>query len=620
MLTPMQAARPRKRFKNSWFPAFLFFLSQVKIPSKEMLEPGPIDPYDAQLRFLYELDDGLAAGQHAFVCLKARQLGISTILLALDVFWLYMHKGLQGGVVADNGKNLETFRETITQLLDNMPKGFRIPVKRHNSAGLVLQNDSRLQYMAAGAGKNSNLGRSRGLAFLHASEVSSYGDPIGFDSLVNSLATENPNRLFVYESTALGYNLFYDLWRLGVSDPKMRAFFIGWWAKELYRIPESDPEFAVWWGAQPFLDEVETIMAKVILEDYGHEMRPEQWAWWRKKLSTTTATSLLQEFPWCAKVAFQVTGHSFFSQTRVSEDMSFLQTGAVTFDGYRYTLGDSFLTMRCDPVYSGLESDLRVWEGPVRNAKYVMGVDVAYGRSDTADRHCIQVFRCYADKMVQVAEWATNQPETRQVAWVLAHLAGSYRDCMINLEVSGPGLTVMQEVKHLREQIATHHLRDLEPAGKKINAAGALDLARWFLYHRPDTPGQGYMYNWKTNFDNKIEMFNGMRDEYNSSRLVIRGSHLLEEMTTLVQNGTSIGASGRNKDDRPFAAGLACYAWRTWVRFPMMAENRTFEIEMRKQQEIDASGGNVVQGIIPFFFQRRQAERAEADFQRLLNS
>src|SRR5262249_2794665 len=117
------------------------------------------------------------------------------------------------------------------------------------------------------------------------------------------------------------------------------------------------------------------------------------------------------------------------------------------------------------------------------------------GRSAVNDRHSIQVYRCFADRLVQAAEWTTSIPDTRGAAWVLAHLAGSYRDCMINLEVSGPGLQVRNEFRLLPRQIATAHLRNLEPT---FEARQALDQARWFLYHRADTPGQGYMYNWKS--------------------------------------------------------------------------------------------------------------------------
>lgn len=604
-------------WQQQWVPVFLEFVKRVKIPSKELKEPGAIVPYEAQYRFLRELDTGLTDGQNFFLILKARQLGISTVMLILDLFWLYMHPGLQGALVADTDENRQAFRETLTQVLENLPAGFRIKVKRHNRNALVLENGSRLQYMCAGKGKNPDLGRSRGLNFLHATELATWGDQDGIHSLIDALATENPNRLYILESTAKGYNVFWDLHRRAKADPTQRAVFIGWWAKELYRIRQGTAEFDKWWSSNPVLDEQEQAMEALILADYGWQMTTEQWAWWRKQSFDRSETNLLQEYPWHEKVAFQVTGSPFFSLKRLNQDVDFVSNNAVTFKGYGYDLPDRFDLMRCNEVFSAKESELKIWELPVTNARYAVGVDVAYGRSAVNDRHCIEVYRCFADKLVQVAEWATSIPETRHVAWVLAHLCGSYRDCMINLEVSGPGLQVMSEMKFLRQQIATAHLRNLEPI---FQARDALDMARWFLYHRPDTPGQGYMYNWKTNHDNKQEMFNGLRDSYNTEQVVVRSIPLLEEMVTLVQNGVTIAASARNKDDRPFATGLAHYAWQHWIRFPMLQDHRTFAIEMAKQAEMLKNGGNVVQGLIPQWFATQAAKRKEDEFQRLLNS
>ncbi len=510
-------------------------------------------------------------------------------------------------------------------MLDSLPAGFRIKIKKHNRGSLVLVNNSRLQYLSAGKGKNPDLGRSRGLNFVHASESSSWGDQDGINSLIDSLATKNPNRLYIFESTAKGYNVFHDIHRDAKNAHAQRAMFIGWWAKEIYAITRTitipggeiipNPEFERWWGAQPELSEKEQAMAMLIEEDYGIVLSEEQWAWWRERSFSRSEQNLLQEMPWHEKVAFQVTGSSFFNQTRLTDDLQFLRNNAIAFDGYRYILGDTFLTMRCEQVYDSLSAQLKVWERPVKNARYVIGMDVAYGRSDSNDRHVVSVWRCYGDKLVQVAEWATSEPATNHSAWVLAHLAGSYRDCMINLEVSGPGMQVMDEMRFLRQQISTAHLRDLEPT---LQAKDALDQARWFLYHRADSPGQRYVYSWRTNLDNKQSMFNGFRDAYSSEQLIVRSKGLLEEMQTLVQNGTSIGGSGRNKDDRPFAAGLACYAWTQWVRFPMLQEGRTFAVESHKQAMMLEGGTDMLSTILPTFFAKRERERQDAEFNRFL--
>jgi len=472
----------------------MHFISKIRITSKEATEPVPIVPYDAQTRFLEAMASGLQEDIHHFVCLKARQLGISTILLALDIFWLQMFPGLQGALIADTGDNKETFRETITEMLDSLPAGYKVKVRRHNRNALILANGSRLQYMSAGKAGNTGLGRSRALNFVHATECSSWKDQVGLDSLRAALALENPNRLYIFESTALGFNLFYDIYEEAKDSGIQKAFFIGWWAKEIYRIREGTSEFDRWWNISPELTDEEATLTQEVMEEYGHQITPEQWAWFRRESFNKSQSSLHSEFPTTERLAWQSTGFPFFSMNRVNQDQVFIRNQRVTFNGYRYELGEKFLAMKCSPTTTLDDIELRVWEDPKPDGVYVMGVDPAYGRDEWKDRSVISVWRCYADKIVQVAEYATPWPETRHVAWVMAHLAGCYRNVIINLEITGPGGSVMQELNYLRQQMQYGKLKEI---AADLNPEWALDQARWFLYHRVDSMGPGYMYNWK---------------------------------------------------------------------------------------------------------------------------
>lgn len=600
-----------------WLPAFLRFIELIRITSKEHPEPVPIIPYEGQRRFLRELTEGLESGVHHFTCLKSRQLGISTILLALDIFWLFIHPGLQGALIFDTADNREAARQTLTEMLKSLPREYNVPVIRHNRAGLMLGNGSRLQYMSAGKNKNSGLGRSRALNFVHASECSSWGDQKGLDSLLHALAEKNPNRLYIFESTALGYNLFFDMWEKSKKSRTQRAIFIGWWSKDTHRIERDDPEFAVWWGQRPTLTQEEVETAGLVEKLYGWTITVEQWAWYRMKAEDAETHSLLEEQPSTEREAFQATGNSFFSLTRVNADMDLIARASVGYTGYRYILGNTFLSMRVEETRIPDDIDLKVWEDPVKDAKYVLGVDPAYGSDPDRDRSTISVWRCYADKVVQVAEYNTPFPETRHVAWVMAHLAGCYRDCVINLEITGPGGEVQMELKHLREQIAYGQLRDIAPS---LNPGFMLDNARWYLYHRPDSMGPGYMMNWKQSVENKQRLLYRMRETYDTEQMIIRSMTLLQEMVTFVQDGDKLHASGRNKDDRVLAGSLANMAWVDWVRTGMMAENRTFAIEQAKEQERSLKGGRVIDWIIPAHFQNAAKARSEEELRKIMEA
>lgn len=601
-----------------WLPAFMRFIEMVRITSKEAEHPVPIIPYEGQKRFLKELVDGLENGVHHFTTLKSRQLGISTILLALDVFYLFVHPGLQGALIADTAENREAFRQTITEMLDSLPPRFKVKVIRHNRGALVLANGSRLQYMNAGKQKNSGLGRSRALNYVHATECSSWGDQKGLDSLRHALAEQNPNRLYVFESTALGYNLFFDMWEEAKKDPAQRAIFIGWWGKSVNQHVEGTPEYERWWGESPVLSEYEADTAEKVERLYGWKITSEQWAWYRNKFELAgDEASFLEEQPSTEDEAFQATGNSFFSLRRVNQDMELLTQHGVAYTGYKYALGKNFLKMAVEETRIPDEVDLKVWEEPVKGAKYVIGVDPAYGADEDRDRSTIEVWRCYSDRLVQVAEFNTPMPTTRQCAWAMAHLAGCFRDCIINLEITGPGGEVMHEIDNIRQQISFGQLRDIAPS---LNTGFALDMARWYLYHRPDSMGPGYMYNWKQSFENKQRLLNRMRDCFDTEQLTIRSMMLLDEMTKFVQDGGKLHASGRNKDDRVMATSLANFAWTEWVRPGMMVEGRTFEVEQAKEQEKSLRGGRVVDWLIPLHFENAAKRRSEEELQRLLES
>lgn len=617
MAKPRTPRRTKKTAPPNWLPVFLHFFSLLRIDSKEMLGDEPVKLYEAQLRFLEQVSSGLQDDCHFFINLKARQLGISTVMLALDIFWLYMNPGLQGALVTDSAENVQQFRQLIVRMLESLPKGFKIPIRQHNRSRLVLANGSTLQYMSAGKGKNSGLGRSRALNFAHCSEISGWGDQKGIDSLKAALAEHHPARLYVFESTALGFNVFYDLYNEAKDDGiSKRAFFIGWWAKETYVLERGSAEFDRYWTAYPQLTEAETETATQVLADYGHVITEEQWAWYRKKGYDQSEESLKEEYPSTAEEAWVATGSAFFSGARITQDINFIYNMRVSFTGHTYKLGDQYLHTKLLDVTEVSKADLRVWEEPKRGGKYVFGVDPAYGSSDEADRTCISVWRCYADKLVQVAEYATTVPNTNQCAWVMAHLAGSYRDCMVNLEVNGPGSEVMNALKELRQKIRADQVRD-DDHGLK---ADTLDQLRWFMWKRPDSmTGIASVYNWTTRTTSKSIGMNKLRDAYNMEQLVVRSIPLLEEMQTLRQDGDSIAASGRKKDDRVMAAMMACYAWSEWVKTPMMMENRTFDREMASQAAlVTEANPDVSAHIVTNFLKKRADEREERAFQQLL--
>jgi len=148
---------------GAWLDAFLDYISNLTIISKELETVGDGGPvplldimYGAQKEFLREVATGLDAGIHSFVNLKARQMGITTICLGIDCFWLTVHRNLQGALITDTEANKEAFRLQLHHYLTSVPPNLRVGIQQHNRNQLVLANGSMLAYLVAGTRKGTS--------------------------------------------------------------------------------------------------------------------------------------------------------------------------------------------------------------------------------------------------------------------------------------------------------------------------------------------------------------------------------------------------------------------------------------------------------------------------------
>jgi hypothetical protein len=306
--------------------------------------------------------------------------------------------------------------------------------------------------------------------------------------------------------------------------------------------------------------------------------------------------------------AFVQSGYSFFQVRTLSKllDKIYDPATGVTYIPYRFHLGNTFHESRMDLIpesdieLQGTEIiDLRVWEQPVDGATYVIGCDPAFGRNDWGDRHAVSVWRCFADKMVQVAEYADNRVETYQCAWVLAYLAGVYKDCILNIELTGPGRAVFRELDDKRNEYRAEPNRKLVMDREWDNFLGS---ARYYLYHRPDSIGAGYAYHTEMTWSIKSRVLNQLRDALMTNCLEIRSAPLVDEMMSVVQDGSEIAAPGTLKDDRVFAAVLACMAWKDWVQASMIQKGQTYEIVIQSEEAEPTKAHTLVRHIVHNFW------------------
>lgn len=563
----------------SWQEQFFKFAESLKIDSKEQ-GVVPLTLNGCQRYFIEQVAQGLEEDIRHFVILKGRQQGISTVCLALDLFWSFKWGGTQAGVITDTDSNKEMFRETLNRYYDSLPRQMKSPMKLHNRNLLSFRNRSVLQYLVAGIRTGGNLGRAKALNFLHATECSSWADEEGLASLQSSLAEKSPNRLYVFESTARGFDLFYDMCQTAKRAISQKFIFIGWWRKEDYCFKPGDKEYEVYWKAAPKLNAREAEAVARVKQYYDFDISPGQIAWYRWHLNEKKNGDemyMKQENPWDEDEAFVVAGSEFFTSERLTS--AYLKCKKDRYDSYRYVTGSEFQFTQIHRT-NAQNADLKVWEEPRPEGVYVMGADPAYGSSEWADRFAAVVFRCYADKLVQVAEYCSADISTYQFAWILAHLGGAYRNMHLNLEITGPGGAVSTEIMNLQRAASQM------PAGQGT-LLDVIGCMRYYLWMRPDMQGSGGVgrsVHWKMTQENKMYLLNAYKDSFEVGRMQVRSAELVSEMRNIVNDKGILGAAGRAKDDRVIAAALGHWMWVQTIKSNLMGQKLTYANVQRRAQ------------------------------------
>ena len=309
-------------------------LSSVEIDTKERGRCH-VEPWPSQRMVIDTVASGLADGVHEYVILKSRQVAVTTVASVIELFWALANPGTQGAIIADRTDNLERLRRIFAALLETLPDDWRSPehkLVQNNRTGMAFANRSVIDLLAAG--NNPDLGASRALNMMHATECSLWRSLAGVESLKASLARQNPHRLYIWESVANGFgNWFYNHCMQAKVDRHMRFIFLGFWSNPTYTLPKDDPDYKTYWDGS--LTDEEIKRARYVKQEYGITIRPDQIAWWRRESEYKPEEYMLRHFPWHERVCFIASGSGFFPAQRTLEIGEALATGA-PYKGYRY--------------------------------------------------------------------------------------------------------------------------------------------------------------------------------------------------------------------------------------------------------------------------------------------
>ncbi len=551
---------------------FLAFCERLSIPAKEGDKETssalvPLIPMRTQLYVLDEILEGLSRGIHFFVILKCRQSGITTLGLAFDLYWCFRHDGVIFNFIADNSKRTNYNRSLLRDFVRSLAKHpeWRQQIDDDNRDMISFGNRSKIIWNNANSRDEGGLGRGTGVVGCHGTEVGLWKDEEGVGSLLSSLAQTNPNRFYLFEGTAQGPNIFRDMCREAErgDNTSKKFIFVGWWLQSDYdlnlKVPEDLERYNVYWRTFPRPNKEEALWVDAVKRRYGWSITETQIGWWRwhlKELKFGNLELMYQEYPPLPEYAWRYGGRTFVNGAKLLERRLEVKERQFCPRCFQCQFGDSFEETDIQEVSKREQwYDLITWDEPRegQGVRYVIGVDPAYGANEEGDHACVQVFRCYSDKAVQVAEFVRRELPTYKLAWAVMHLAGTYNsETILNVELQGGGFAVMEELQRLQASVAH---------GYNPVLSRHFDNMRHYVYSRPDAVRRNYAsFHWRTSQDNKVRMLSQFRDFFEQGIMEIKSMELLEEIELMQRLKDGTIDTGK-EDHRLMATGFATMAY-----------------------------------------------------------
>lgn len=361
-----------------------------------------------------------------FICLKARQMGVSTLIEAF-IFALVFHRANRNALVAAHSlESARTIFSIARRFLRFLPDG-RFGRKLKAATGLIEFPSAHNSRMRVGTANDRTLGRGGVIHYVHASEAAFWRRPDEPIAAINQSVPLHWDTMVFWESTANGMNnLFHRTWieaERGESD--MTPIFLPWTEFPEYSLPTTSV------ARTPLTTEEAEYSKRVGLNE-------GQAAWARYVRINQCHGSwnkFHQEYPAEAGLAFMFTGMPWFDPVAISAMISASaemahSTGLLT----RSPHEADGLTFREEPA-----GPLTVWKRPEPGRSYSLGMDVGEGVG--GDYTVVQVI-C-DDTGDTVARYRSNRVRPETAAIDACRIGAWYNYGLLGVERNGPGLAVL---------------------------------------------------------------------------------------------------------------------------------------------------------------------------------
>lgn len=444
----------------------------------------------------------LMARRHGWdIVLKARQVGLTTLELARDLWFALCRNSVSVCVVVQPHKENLPRRKVVAQLRDMIDHLGHSVGAEWSGAAVRFANQSTVTVLDAGGSEEAAAKMGRGSTYhrAHVTELAHFpfAAPL-LEALLAAVPTPERGGEFTVESTPRGVGgAFYDMWTNAQAGTNgLRPHFFAWFWMPNYALPVPDAD-EVATPTDP--DEIDVCSAAALA---GCVLTKGQLAWWRQRVGLVGYRTVLQEFPHDPRRCFLLAGDSYFDKAALDR-LDIIAAAATPMtpadlrklaqqqaEAHRpvapYT---ARLAAFMSTVNRGNDTVLRVFESPQPGCEYLVSVDAAGGGSSGDFLVGVVLNRT---KHTHAATLRARVPVPDFTRWVHA-LALSFGAALIVVERNGHGNTVLHVLEHELEY--PHLWRDAKGAlgwyTGPHNRMPAIDtLADALLHdalHTPDT-------------------------------------------------------------------------------------------------------------------------------------
>lgn len=184
--------------------------------------------------------------QVRLIILKGRQMGISTLIAALNFYQGWRALGQRGLVMAHRKDAAKNLMHILQHFYGDLPSQIQPkPILQSAEAMALVKQDSSWQVLTAGA---SDVGRSESAQFLHASELAFWPQANTHLTALFATVAEGHGSHIILESTAAGnMGTFYDMCMAAkAGQSPFKLLFLPWYMEPSYKARPKGPITGVW--------------------------------------------------------------------------------------------------------------------------------------------------------------------------------------------------------------------------------------------------------------------------------------------------------------------------------------------------------------------------------------